>query len=799
MPSASASLLGLAVFTSTALANINFTWVQPSCRAEAEYTGCLAGQICRETTCEPIFTPSFDRVASVEKRTVTTDGTCGAAHSGTVCGNRPDGSCRSTYGRCGSSSAHCGTGCQSGNCISALSTRASTTPKISTKSKTSTRAITNDGTCGLQNNGAVCGDWPQGSCCSSYGYCGNSTAHCGAGCQSGPCVDVGAPSPGSGSTSTATSPATTTTGTEPSSSLTTDGSCGANYGGTVCGDWPQGSCCSMYGFCGNTTGHCGDGCQSGPCLNGATTPAPGPKPAPVNANPGTLKVVGDSGVPAMHAGLLPNGRVLFLDKVENYTQLKLSNGQYAYSSEYNPADNTVVPLAYKTNAFCAGGMFLADGRFVSLGGNAPLDWVDPTVGDGFDGIRYLERSSTDAKFNGQDWSEPGNKLSSARWYPSAQIMPDSTVFVASGSLNGLDPNNASNNNPTYEILDSKGVSSGKAIAMDILVKNQPYYMYPFMHLLPNGKLFVSVSKSSEIFDVASGSTVTTLADLPGQYRTYPNTGTSVLMPLSSTNGWTADVIICGGGAYQDITAPTDASCGRMKPLDAKPTWEMDAMPEGRCMVEGVNLPDGTILFVNGANQGAQGFGEATKPTLETLIYDPAAALGARWTTGATSTIARLYHSVALLLLDGTVMIAGSNPVEQPILKPSAQNPYVTEFRVEIYTPPYLANNAVRPSGITLSTPKVATGAASTFTISFTAPAGAKNVKVALYHGGFVTHSVHMGQRMLYLDNSGFKAGATAQTVTVKAPPNKNVAPPGPYVVYVVVDGVPGVGQFVQVS
>lgn len=31
------------------------------------------------------------------------------------------------------------------------------------------------------------------------------------------------------------------------------------------------------------------------------------------------------------------------------------------------------------------------------------------------------------------------------------------------------------------------------------------------------------------------------------------------------------------------------------------------------------------------------------------------------------------------------------------------------------------------------------------------------------------------------------------------PPNNNVAPPGPYVVYVVVDGVPGVGQFVMVS
>lgn len=49
----------------------------------------------------------------------------------------------------------------------------------------------------------------------------------------------------------------------------------------------------------------------------------------------------------MHAGLLPNGRVVFLDKVENYTQIKLPNGQYAYSAEYDPATNNVVGLSYK--------------------------------------------------------------------------------------------------------------------------------------------------------------------------------------------------------------------------------------------------------------------------------------------------------------------------------------------------------------------------------------------------------------------------------------------------------------------
>jgi hypothetical protein len=227
---------------------------------------------------------------------------------------------------------------------------------------------------------------------------------------------------------------------------------------------------------------------------------------------------------------------------------------------------------------------------------------------------------------------------------------------------------------------------------------------------------------------------------------------------------------------------------------------MDSMPEGRGMVEGTLLPDGTVIWLNGCNRGAQGFGLASNPTFEALIYDPAKSLGQRWTTGAIADIPRLYHSVALLLLDGTIMVAGSNPVEQPILEPTAKDPYITEFRVEIYTPPYLQGDAAkkRPSNVHLTSATLQADG-STFGIKFDAPAGAKSVKVALYYGGFVTHSVHMGHRMAFLDNTGFKAGATAQYLTVKMPPTGNIAPPGPYVVYVVVDGVPAIGQFVHVS
>ena len=105
----------------------------------------------------------------------------------------------------------------------------------------------------------------------------------------------------------------------------------------------------MYGWCGQTS-HCGEGCQSGPCT-GTTPPNPGPDstPAPANSILGMFTPIGTSGVPAMHAGLLPNGRVVFLDKVEDYTELNLPGGRFAYSAEYDPDTNTRVALAYMVN------------------------------------------------------------------------------------------------------------------------------------------------------------------------------------------------------------------------------------------------------------------------------------------------------------------------------------------------------------------------------------------------------------------------------------------------------------------
>jgi len=328
-------------------------------------------------------------------------------------------------------------------------------------------------------------------------------------------------------------------------------------------------------------------------------------------------------------------------------------------------------------------------------------------------------------------------------------------------------------------------------------------MYPFLHMLKDGTLFVFTSTASQVFDVDRNTVLREMPHLPGMYRTYPNTGSSVMLPLTKQNNYEAEVMICGGGEADSIDSLTDDSCGRLKPMSPEPHWEMTFMPGGgRTMVEGILLLDRTVLWVNGARVGCQGFGTASVPALDALIYDPPTD---SWATAGNSEIARMYHSVALMLLDGTILVAGSNPNEMPVLEKNVvlDDPlraYPTEFRVERYTPSYLLGDKadLRPVYVDIDK-KVFVPGQTVSRVRFDAPAGKpNNVNVLLYHGGFVTHGLHMGQVMVEMKHLDLKHVRGSQYEMKVMVPEIKLAP-GPYVVYVVVDDVPGVGQFVSVQ
>ncbi|KAI1375547.1 carbohydrate-binding module family 18 [Hypoxylon crocopeplum] len=124
----------------------------------------------------------------------------------------------------------------------------------------SQRAVSPDLTCGNTGVGTSGYTCPDSLCCSQYGYCGNTTDYCSTGCQSqfGICGGSGGDGDdGSGDDGDG--------GTSPD---LTCGTTGAGENGYIC---PTGMCCSQYGYCGNSTNYCEDGCQAafGTCTAGS--------------------------------------------------------------------------------------------------------------------------------------------------------------------------------------------------------------------------------------------------------------------------------------------------------------------------------------------------------------------------------------------------------------------------------------------------------------------------------------------------------------------------------------------------
>jgi hypothetical protein len=150
-----------------------------------------------------------------------------------------------------------------------------------------------------------------------------------------------------------------------------------------------------------------------------------------------------------------------------------------------------------------------------------------------------------------------------------------------------------------------------------------------------------------------------------------------------------------------------------------------------------------------------------------------------WQTLSAASIARLYHSTALLLPDARVLTAGSGN----------DGPAVNQTRAEIFSPPYLFKG---PRPTIVGAPGLIQYGAP---FSVSTPDAASIASVSLIRPGAVTHSFDEDQRFLSLS---FTAGAGS--LTIQAPANANLAPPGYYMLFLVNNaGVPSVAAFVHFS
>ena len=79
-------------------------------------------------------------------------------------------------------------------------------------------------------------------------------------------------------------------------------------------------------------------------------------------------------------------------------------------------------------------------------------------------------------------------IQSQRWYPTSLVLSNGSVLVMGGSkgANGTI-------NPTLEILPQ--ISGGDTqVYLDYIQRTAPNNLYPFLHVLPSGRIFVGVFK-----------------------------------------------------------------------------------------------------------------------------------------------------------------------------------------------------------------------------------------------------------------------------------------------------------------
>ena len=465
----------------------------------------------------------------------------------------------------------------------------------------------------------------------------------------------------------------------------------------------------------------------------------------------------------VHAALLANGKVLVVAGSGNCPPSQSgcpSAAPYGPANQsgallWDPISGSIAQFTLSWDMFCNGMVLLQDGRALVDGGTIQYDpfYGQPKVA-AFD---PATNTFTDIQ-----------SMAHGRWYPTVLTLGDGRVMVLSGL------NETGSTNTAVEFYTIGTGWSTQSIA--------PWTpdLYPRLHLLPNGKVLYSGSgTASKLFDPATQTWNTSLANTNhGGTRTY---GTSVLLPLTPTNNYDPKVMIMGGGnPATNTTEIIDMGAG-------SPAWVYGPnMSEARIEMNAVILPNGKILALGGSvndeDTGSLSLNADLFDVSTVNLSSTPANVGSMSSAGANAS-QRLYHSVALLLPDATVWVAGGNP---------SRGTY--NSTMEIYKPPYLfdssGNLATRPS-ITGAPSNVAYG--NQFTVQ--TPDAATISQVVLVRNGTVTHAFGMDQREVELS---FTSASGA--LTVNAPPNGNIAPPGYYMMFLLNSaGVPSVANFVQVT
>lgn len=546
--------------------------------------------------------------------------------------------------------------------------------------------------------------------------------------------------------------------------------------------------------------------------------------------------------------ILPNGRVLYFNALEGTENIKNSTGgefgrlsindqtrvldldgpSWSRPSPVdggaNPGGNDneeLFPGSASTETYNDGALFCADlnhlpdGRLLATGGTSYYDEAGSAELEGLANARIYDPASN-------TWTQTGS-MKHGRWYPTMLTLGNGDIFVASGvkklikplyPSRPLDSGANERRTETYDPLTGKWRDNGPTAARSLP-------LFPRLHLLPNGDVYYNAGGQAfnpfgQSYDEATWNLAAaydpkkkewTSLGVPGLGSLAPGfrgSTFSMMLPLRPNekgNYSKAEFLSAGGvfgttpGSYVSVpfSAITTVDTAAGSALSTRTTGDLT---QARWYSTGVLLPTGEAIAFSGADRD-EVVGPGTGfPVTHAELFDPKSE---EWRPLANAHRARVYHNTAALLPDGRVLVGGHAPI------PTAYGAHGTlpggfspnegrDPTFEIYSPPYLfrgprAEIVHAPDGIGYG------GRATIIT-----DVDASEIKsVVLVRNPTITHLVDADQRNVELPI----VARHGRTVTVAAPPNGNVAPPGPYMLFVNAeheDGpVPSVAQQVLVG
>ena len=422
-------------------------------------------------------------------------------------------------------------------------------------------------------------------------------------------------------------------------------------------------------------------------------------------------------VVAVHLNLMRTGKVL-------------SWGEGGTPQVWDPAAKTFTAYPSPIPLFCAGHAFTTDGRLVVFGGHISKEHGYPNI----------------TLFNPAGAWSSSTPMQRGRWYPTATTMSHGEVVAISGKdQDGVIV-------PVPEVWTNGAVRRLTGAGLTV-----PYYPIAFLEPREGRLFYAGEQQTTRFLDITGSGKWTTVGQRRFGIRDY---GSAVLYDVGK-------VLYAGGGRTTNTAETIDLTT-------LAPVWKWTgSMALPRRHLTTTVLPTGEVLATSGT--GGTAFNDLTKIVRAAEVWNPGTGV---WTTLAIAQIPRAYHSTALLLPDGRVLVAGGGDATAT---PDQKN-------AEIYSPPYLFRGT-RP-GIS-SAPSVVR---YNTTFRVTTPDAAGIAEVSLIRLGSVTHGFDMNQRFQTI---GFTRDATG--LTVASLTSRKRTPPGHYMLFILNGaGVPSVARIIQI-